>query len=319
MKGHIRWKIIYLCVIILCILSQTVFSKNLEREKIFERFMQSQKTKKRFRAKVELKHGVPEEIGPLVSSSTEHLLDVDLEQKILYSLRERKSSSFFGQSMEEMLKAPLLKEDFGKRELYLLDQMLYYKWQRKWTKYPNFSYYASTFWRMMELIQVGGFYDRKTVEGLKPSLDDTIYYPMTFSDHIDEDFGPAFRIFFLGLNYTDISDIGETNLGGAPCYLLKVEIPEDNVRKFLEQFAVFTDESFGSVIIPPKLIVEVFISKNDYSLLAVQYDKYKTKGWMQFPEGNEKLDFSVSEKISFEYPTIPLELPVEVKNADIKE
>lgn len=289
----------------------------LEKNKIFEKFMERQRTQKRFCVKVRLVVGIEGATDWLSPYTlTEHLLDVDLEQKVLYSKRERKSPS----PLDDAYKKRPYAEDVFKREFYLLDQMLYFKYGGRWHKYPRFNKDAPTFWKMMGLIRIGGFYNEEMTAGLKPSVDEIVCYAMGFSDHIDDYFGSAFGIFFLSLNYADILDIEEGDLDNITCYKFKTIVPESDVRKLLEKdFAIFTDETCGPAITPSRLAIEVFISKDDFSLIAARIDNYKTKGWIQNFTKNEKIDFSVDEKIIFEYPKIPLEVSADIKNAEIEE
>lgn len=289
------------------------YAEGLDKKEIFESILYNQSNMKRVSIKTSHNtsitvEGEEGEIFFLCDS----FIDVDLERKTLHVRSNLKD--FLTSGKEESFPIPF-------REYYLSDDKLVvfnmagheYKWTKNNCEWAHFTEYIPTFWKAIELIRLGGFFDYKIKENFNPSLNDTMDYGLAGADKLDPTFPSTFSILFTGFSYT-VLNITKTNFNGMPCYQLKIKVSEDDLKRY------FSESVQAQVYKLPELIINVFASKETHLLLALQYKlETKSRGYVF---GQEEVDFSQFEsgEYIYEYPKSSLELPPEVKNAeDCKE
>lgn len=290
------------------------YAEGLDKKEIFESILYNQSNMKRFSIKASYNTSttIEREEGEL-SFLCDSFIDVDLERKTLHVRSNFKNFLTSGKEKSFPDAIPF-------REYYLSNDKLVvfnmagheYKWTKDNCTYSHFSEYVPTFWKMIELIRVGGFFNYKIKENLNPSLNDTMDYALAGADKLDPIFPSTFSILFTGFSYT-VLNITETNFNGIPCYQLNVKVSEDDLKRY------FSENNQAYVYKLPELIINVFASRKTYHFLALQYKlEAKFRGDFFGRESNAH-NFDSGEFI-YEYTMSPLELPPEVKNAeDCKE
>jgi hypothetical protein len=286
-----------------------IYAEGLDKKEIFEKILHNQSNTKRFSIKASRDISFTEEGKEgKMSFLCDSFIDADFEQKTLH-VRNNLKNTFLTSGKEESF--PI------SREYYLSNDKLVgfniagheYKWAKYNCKYSHFTEYIPTFWKAIELIRVGGFFDYKVKENFNPSLNDTMDHGLAGADKLDPIFPSTFSILFTGLSY-NVLNITETNFKGVSCYQLNIKVSEDDLKRY------FSENNQAYVYKLPELIINVFASKENHLLLALQYKlEAKFRGELFGQEEVDSNHFESGEYI-YEYPESSLELPLEVKNAE---
>lgn len=286
-----------------------VYAESLDKEDVFGKILDNQNNTKRFSIKASRDISfTEEEKQEKMSFLCDSFIDADFEQKTLH-VRNNLKNTFLISGKEESF--PM------SREYYLSDDMLTgfniagheYKWVKYNCKYSYFAKYIPTFWKAIEMIRAGGFFNYKVKENFNPSLDDTMDYGLAGADKVDPIFPSTFSILFTGFTYT-VLNITETNFKGTACYQLNIKVSEDDLKRY------FSEYGQSNVTNLPELIVNIFASKETYLLLGLQYKLEARVRGSLMGEGERDYNQFESGEYIYEYPESSLELPLGVKNAE---
>lgn len=283
------------------------YAESLDKKEIFEKILHNQSDTKRFSIKASRDISFTEEVKEgKMSFLCDSFIDADFEQKTLH-IRNNLKNTFLASGKEESF--PMTREYYLSDDKLVIFRTSENKWVKYNCKYSYFTKYAPTFWRAIELIREGGFFDYKIKENFNPSLNDTMDYGLAGADKLDPIFPSTFSILFTGFSYT-VLDITETNFKDMPCYQLNIKVSENDLKRH------FSENDPEYVYKLPELIIKVFASKETYLLLALQY-KLEAKFWGEL-FGLEEVNSNYFEngEYIYEYPESSLELPLEVKNAE---
>jgi len=282
------------------------YAENLDKRDIFDRIINNQNNKKRFsiKATVNKTLRVEGESGGMAILG-ESSIDVDLEHNILHAKNNLKITFLDKSDKAESFPSSI--------EYYLIgnDLVFFHGSRSKWVKYNckfcYFDKYAPTYWKAIELIRAGGFFDYKVKHKFNPSLEDMIEHGLAGADKVDPSFPAIYDILFNGFSYT-VLDMKEIIFRNMRCYQFNIQVSEEALNRYkgpedtnLYKVSMFT--------------VNVVALKDSDLLLALRY-KLEAKDREQWFTGDADFNISGNGEFIYDYPQVPLELPIDVKNAE---